>query len=147
MSHVAKIEIEIKDLGALRSAAEALGLELVEGQTTYKWYGLSVGDTKLPEGFTAAELGTCEHALRVAGNPSAYEIGIVARRDGGAGYTLLWDSWRGGYGLTEKIGAGAEKLKQGYGVEVATRVALRAGYRVVGSMVREDGKVELRLQN
>ena len=147
MSHVAKIEIEIKDLGALRSAAEKIGMELVEGQKAYRWYGRSVGDTKLPDGFTAAELGTCEHALRVKGNPSAYEIGVVARRDGGAGYTLLWDSWAGGYGLVEKVGAKAEKLKQAYGVAVATRVALRAGYRVVGTMTRADGRVELKLQN
>jgi hypothetical protein len=147
MSHVAKIEVEIKDLEALRSAAASLGLELVDRQTTYRWYGRRVGDTKLPDGFTAAELGTCEHALRVVGEPSAYEIGIVARRDGGAGYTLLWDSWNGGYGLVEKVGAGAALLKQAYGVAVATRVALRAGYRVVGTMTRADGNVELKLQN
>lgn len=147
MSHVAKIEVEIKDLAALKATAARLGLELMEGQTAYKWYGRSVGDTKLPEGFKANELGQCEHAIRVVGNPNAYEIGVVRRRDGGEGYTLLWDSWSGGYGLVEKVGAKAEKLTQGYGVEVATRIAQRKGFRVVSSSVRQDGKVELVLQS
>jgi hypothetical protein len=145
MSHVAKIEIEIKDLAALKAAAEKLGMEFVEGQTSYKWYGRSVGDTPLPAGFSKYELGQCAHALRIAGNPAAYEIGVVKRKDGGAGFTLLWDSWNGGYGLTEKVGAKAEKLKQGYAVEVATRAARRQGFRVT-TTTRQDGKVELRLQ-
>ncbi len=44
MSHVATIEIQIKDLAALKQAAKDLGLEFRENQKTYRWYGYSVGD-------------------------------------------------------------------------------------------------------
>src|SRR6266446_5904173 len=103
MSHVAEIDMEIKDLDALKAAAQDLGLEFCEGQQTYKWYGHSVGDFPMPAGFKEQDLGKCEHALRVKGNPGAYEIGIVPRRDGRPGYTLLWDFWAGGLGLQNKV--------------------------------------------
>jgi hypothetical protein len=64
MSHVATIEIEVTNLQDLKVACEELGLELMFGQQTYRWFGRSVGDYPLPEGFTAAELGTCHHACR-----------------------------------------------------------------------------------
>jgi hypothetical protein len=37
MSHISKIELEVKDLSVLGAACKRLGLELVQGQTTYKW--------------------------------------------------------------------------------------------------------------
>lgn len=152
MSHVASIELEIRDLEALRLACEPLGLELVIGQRTYNWYGRSVGDTALPAGFTKEELGLCEHAIRIKGtnmngkiNPgSPYEIGLATRRDGKAGYTLLWDTYRGGGGIVEKVGGEkAEKLCQGYAVEVAMRIAKRQGFRVVKKEVRTDGSIAI----
>ena len=44
MSHVAIIEAEITSLADLKTAAERIGCELVEGQKTYRWYGRHVGD-------------------------------------------------------------------------------------------------------
>jgi len=132
MSHIAKIEIEIHDLSALKTTAAALGLEVIEGQTTFKYYG--------------AQRGICAHALRIKGQVGGNEIGIVGRTDGGRGFTLAWDPYAGGGGLVEKVGANCTKLKQGYAVEVATRAAQRSGFRVVGRTVRQDGKVELKLQ-
>ena len=67
MSHVATINIEVKDLDALGIAAGRIGLELVRGQKEYRWYGQSVGDYPLPAGLTEADLGVCEHAIRIAG--------------------------------------------------------------------------------
>ncbi len=147
MSHIAKIQVQIKDLEALKAVAKALGLEFMQGQKTYKWYGRSVGDYKLPEGFTTEDLGKCDHALRIPlddpnRNAQAYEIGVVKNKSG-SGYQLLWDFWSGGYGLTGKVGTKGEKLVQGYAVEVARRQAVKQGFRVVGQTMRKDGKVEL----
>jgi len=151
MSHVATVELEIKDLGALEIAANRLGLELCRYQTTYRWFGTSVGDYPLPEGFTAEDLGKCEHALRVhgvadraaAGAP--YEIGVVRRRDGKEGFLLMWDFWAGGLGLQERVGAGCNKLKVEYARAVAVKQAQAAGFRV-NEHRRADGSIQLQLQ-
>lgn len=145
MSHVVTIDIEIRDLDALDAAAKSLGLELVRGQTTYRWYGRHVGDYPLPDGLSHEDLGRCEHVLRIPGNAEAYEIGVVRRRDGRPGYTLLWDFWQGGYGLQEKVGANADRLKQAYALETAKRAAWRAGHRIVGEIRKADGTVVLRI--
>jgi len=132
VSHVAKVELKILDLKALKTAAESLGLEFVEGQETYRWYGRSVGDYPLPEGLTSADLGKCNHAIRIPGNPSAYEIGVRQNADG-KGYTLLWDFWQGGYGLQTAIGKDGGRLKQAYAGAVAVNHYSRKGYRVTSS--------------
>ena len=138
MSHVASIELEIKDLDALDEACETLGLELVRGQKTYKWWGHSVGDYPLPTGFKASDLGKSEHAIRIPGDKNAYEIGVVPRRDGKPGYTLLWDFYAGGYGMEAKVGKDACKLKQAYSAAVATRHYRKLGYRV--SVEKKEGE-------
>lgn len=142
MSHVCKIELRITSLDALDDACKALGLELVRGQENYRWFGQFVGDAPLPEGFTEAELGHCEHAIRIPGDNHAYEIGLVKRRDGQTGYQLLWDYWGGGYGLVAKIGQNGERLKQEYAAAVASRTYSKLGYRVSRS-VKADGRVVL----
>jgi hypothetical protein len=124
MSHVAKIEIEILDLKSLKLACDQLGLEFIEGQKSYAWFGESIGDYPLPAGFTVADLGKCDHAIRVPG--AEYEIGVVHR----AGkYALLWDSWGRG-GLERILGTGAGKLKQAYAVTKTICEAKRKGYMV-----------------
>ncbi len=124
MSHVSAIELEIKDLDALKAACERLGLKWLEGKTTYRWYGQWVGDYPLPEGFKVEDLGKCSHAISVPG--AAYEIGVVNRN---GKTTLLWDFWSSG-GLEKVLGKGGGKLKQAYAVEAAKRAAKKAGYRV-----------------
>jgi hypothetical protein len=144
MSHVAKIELEIKDLTALAAACQALGLEFMYGQKTYKCYGRIQGmSDQMPAGFTVEEMGHCEHAIRIPGNSRAYEIGVVTRRDGKAGYALLLDAWQGGFGLTEKIGESGQKLKQNYSSAVARAHMIRHGYRVISS-TKQDGTIVLR---
>jgi hypothetical protein len=154
MSHVAQIELEIKDLDALETVCTELGLELVRDQRTYNWYGRSVGDSALPVGFAKEELGTCEHAIRIKGSKHVgaansrmpYEIGLARCRDGRNGYVMLWDTWMGGNGLVEKVGGEkATKLRQGYGVEVAVRQMKRDGHRFVKKEMK-DGKATLVFQ-
>ncbi len=124
MSHVSAIELEIKDLDALKAVCDRLGFTFVEGQTSYKWWGHWVGDYPLPQGFTKEDLGKCSHAIRVPG--ATYEIGVVNKN---GKTTLLWDFYHTG-GLETKIGKGGGKLKQAYAVEAAKRAAKKAGYRV-----------------
>ena len=124
MSHVNAIDLEIKDLGALKAACERLGYEWKEGQTTYRWFGRWVGDYPMPEGFKVEDLGKCNHAISVPG--ASYEIGVVTRN---GKTTLLWDFWQSG-GLEKVVGKGGGKLKQAYSVEVTKRTAHKAGYKV-----------------
>lgn len=156
MSHVASIELDIKDITALKTACADLGLEFMEGQKTYKCWGTGktldrlvgyqkIAGTLMPEGFTLEEMGQCEHAIRVKGKALAYEIGLATRRDGRAGYQLLCDI-SGAYEMIEKVGKDFGKLKQGYGVEVAVRAAKRAGFRIVKKTVRSDGSIAITTQ-
>ncbi len=145
MSHVAQMEIDILDLDALATAAKRLGMELVKNQVKYKWYGHHVGDYPVPEGFTPQDLGMCLHAIRIPGDDKAYEIGVVKRRDGKPGYQLMWDFWKGGFGLMDKIGETGGLLKQAYGVQVAKKQMLRDGYRVTETKDKQ-GNILLNFQ-
>ncbi|HWY36778.1 MAG TPA: hypothetical protein VNX68_19185 [Nitrosopumilaceae archaeon] len=143
MSHVVKLELEIKDLIALKAAAKMLGMEFREGQKTYNWWGHSVGDYPLPEGFTAKDLGKCEHALSIPDKSDAYEVGVVKRRDNRPGYTLLWDFYGGGRGLVAKIGKDGCKIKQAYAESVASLALKKKGFKIQRSVNKETGKVVL----
>lgn len=143
MSHVATIELHILSLDELSAACKQLGLELCIGQKKFRWYGRSVGDHPLPEGFTESDLGRCEHAIRIPGNGAAYEVGVVRRRDGKPGFTLMWDFWQGGYGLQEAIGSDGNKIRQEYACAVAARASRKMGLRVSRTMTA-DGKIVLK---
>lgn len=138
MSHIARIEIEINDLGALKAAAERLGGEFVQSQTTYKWYETWVGDTPMPEGMTRADLGKCHHAIRFP--KAAYEVGVVQR---GSKYQLLWDYWVDG-GLEPILGKNAGLLKQAYGVERARAEARKRGLTVHEQRTKAGIRLTLR---
>jgi hypothetical protein len=86
--------------------------------------------------------GRCEHAIRVAGNDRAYEIGVVKRRDGKPGYVLMWDFWAGGYGLQDKVGKDCGRLAQEYAAQVAIKRAKLQGFNVQRKQL-EDGRVQL----
>ena len=151
MSHISSIDLKIRSLDAARAAAEALGLELVEGQKTFRWFGRFVGDSDdsqvLALGIKREDYGKCEHAIRVKGSKKAYEIGLVRDRNGD--YVMLFDNWNGGYGLMEKISTldakgqltNANKFKQEYATEVVRREMRAKGLRF--REVRQDGRVQI----
>ena len=139
MSHVSKIELEIQSLEDLKLACKRLEFIFQENQQTYQWYGRSVGDYPLPEGFTVDDLGKCHHAIKVPG--CEYEIGIVKR---GAKYVLLWDSWQAG-GLEQKIGSDAGILKQAYTIERIKREAKLKKYQVREIKADQSMQLVLRL--
>jgi hypothetical protein len=138
MSHLIQMEVEVKDLDCLRKAGEALGLDLTEA-STYRWYGRSVGDYPLPAEIISEDLGKCSYKMSVRGLPGAYEIGVVQRE---GKYILLWDFWRGGYGLQERIGVGGTKLVDRYSAEVVKKDYSRRGYRVT-EKTAADGTILL----
>jgi hypothetical protein len=120
MSHVTIIDVELRDLKVVKQICKELGLEFKENQRSYRWYGVSVGDYPLPEGFTKSDLGRCDHAIGVKGNPKTYEIGLVKRGDV---FIPLFDFWRGGFGLEERIGPGAKKFTDAYTRAVSIKTA------------------------
>lgn len=150
MSHVATIEIEIKDLDAMAEACKACGLVLNRNQKTYKWYGTwmkdySAEDAAYQNGIKPEDYGKCEHAISVQGNASAYEIGVVRKANGT--FALVWDFFAGGKGLMEKCsidGKQPGKLVQEYATQVAMKKAKLQGFAVQRKQL-QDGRVQLQL--
>ncbi len=134
MSHVSEIDVVVKSLDALKAACQRMGFQFVEGQKTYAWYGHWVGDYPLPKNTTVADLGKCNHAIRVPG--AKYEVGVVEMPDGT--FILRYDFFSSG-GLDAKLGKGAGLLKQAYGIEAAKIAARRKGFSCY-EQLQEDGK-------
>jgi len=110
MSHITKIELEVKDFETLARACTRLGMELVAGQKSFKWYG--------------NEDGSCDHAIKI---PQArYEIGVAKT---GETYELKCDYYDQAIGKT--IGSNGGLLKQAYAVERTKTEARRKGYTVI----------------
>jgi ribosomal protein L34 len=130
--------MDIKDLDALEKACNEMGLEFIPNQKTYKWWGHHVGDYPLPKGFSKADMGKCDHAVRIKGDSEAYEVGIVKRRDGRPGYTMLFDFFAGGKGLMKKIGDNADLLTQEYSVQVNIKKAKQKGFTVTRKTVNGE---------
>ena len=124
MSHIARIELEIKSLEDLKAACNRLGLKFNENEKSYKWYGRWVGDEPLPEDVREEDLGKCDHCIHVPG--AQYQIGVVKQDNK---YRLLWDSWKAG-GLEQVLGKNAGLLKQAYAVETIKRESRRKGLRL-----------------
>ena len=136
MSHISKIELQIKDLEALKIACEQCGYQFVEGQKTYEWYGRFVGDSPMPEGLTEADLGKCDHAIKVPG--ASYEIGVKKM---GSHYEMMFDYWQSG-GLKGK----PDKLFQPYAIAATKRAVKANRYRVYRENKLDNGAVELRIR-
>jgi hypothetical protein len=145
MSHVVQMKIQISDLDALDRACRKRGLELVRDQKTYKWWGRSVGDYPIPEGFTAQDLGKCDHAIRIPGNQTSYEIGVVKSRTG-PGYVLLFDFYGQEQTLVPKVGKDGGLLGQAYATEVTKKHLVTQGYQV-HEAINRHGDVVLTFSN
>ena len=129
MSHCVSIKTKLTDLAAVKLACEEMGLTFKPDQKHYKWWGTSVGDYPLPNGFTKADLGKCEHAIGVPGTD--WEVGVCKLKDG-SGYTLLYDFYgSSGQPILKALGGEqAPKFVQTYGVHKATLEAKKKGYFV-----------------
>lgn len=112
MSHVVRIELEIKSLQALNQACKKLGCELIKDKKTYEWWGRHEGDYPLPEGMTKEQMGKCDHAIKVPG--ANWEIGLVKQEDGKS-YRPIYDFYGSQGKKIESIcGEKLGKLKGAY---------------------------------
>lgn len=149
MSHVSKIELVVNDLSALEAAANELGLEMVKGQTSFRWYGRFMNDYHADDaayksGVNPSDYGKCAHALRIPDNNRAYEIGVT---DNGNGtYTLVWDLYQGGYGLAARIGPKGEKLNQTYVKHRVSAELKKQGFKLASEEVLDNGNLKLTLE-
>jgi hypothetical protein len=123
MSHISKIELEVKDLAILSRACGRLGLEFVKGQETFKWYG---------------KAGSCDHAIRAPA--ASYEVGVVKVE---GKYELLCDHYDSN--LSEAIGMGGGLLKQAYAVEKTKAEARRKGYSVIEKQTDTGVRLHVRV--
>lgn len=150
MSHVSCIDVVIKDLDSLQSTAKELGLEFIENQKTYMWFGKWVkdyhsADAAYKHGIDPNNYGKCEHVLKIKGDNTAYEIGVVKKADGT--YSLIWDFWGPqGDKLRKIIGNKGEKLLQGYSKEVAVKQLAKKGFKVQKVEKLENGKLKVVLR-
>lgn len=134
MSHITLKEAEtrdqqVTDLAAFERACKRCGLEFRRGQTTYRTWkthaGRLVGDWPLPQGYTADEIGTCEHAAAIPGDAAAYEIGLVPSRKYPGTYSLIYDFFGGR--IDAVAGKGLSKLQMYYQMESARSAAAARG--------------------
>jgi hypothetical protein len=123
MSHIAKIELEVTDLDSLSKACDQIGLNLIQGKTTFKWFK---GD------------GNCDHAIIVPG--AGYEIGLVLKENKYELQTDFWDK-----GIAAAIGKNGGLLKQRYTVERTLSEALRKGYRVIEKQTDNGIRLHIRM--
>lgn len=132
MSHISKIELEVRDLDALKAACKKLGFVFKENQTSYVWYGKFMADYPLPDGVSQDDLGTCNHAIKVPG--ARYEIGVKKYGDH---YKLLFDFWGSG-GLEAKIGKDAAPIKREYTIAATKNFVKSKRYRITSEKKLDD---------
>ncbi len=125
MSHISKIELEVRDLSTLSQACFRLGLELIKDQKTFKWWG--------------SEDGQCNHTIKVPG--ARYEIGVVKVDDR---FELQCDYFDQNIG--EVIGENGGLLKQAYAVEKTRVEAKRKGYMVIEKRTDSGIRLHMRMQ-
>ena len=123
MSHLSKIELEVKDLETLSKACRRMGLDLIKGQDRFRWFGQDAD---------------CDHAIKVPG--ADYEIGVV--RTNGR-YELQCDFFD--RNIEKAIGPNAGLLKQAYAVEKARTEARRKGYSVMEKQTEAGIRLYIRM--
>ena len=123
MSHISKIELEVKDIAVLKKACRKLGLEFVQDQKTFQWYGKE---------------SSCNHAIKVPG--ASYEIGVI-RKEGR--YELNCDFYD--RSIEKVIGHQGGLLKQAYAVAKTKAEARRKGYSVIERQTETSIRLHVRL--
>jgi hypothetical protein len=144
LSHVAVLQLRVRDLDALEAAAPAVGLKLNRGQKTWRWVGrwyrdYHEADAAYKNGIRPEDYGKGDHALSLVDCPGAFEVGLVPAPDGD-GYLLGWDFVDGR--LLEAIGRHGERLQAAYGREVLRKRAAQIG-AVLSEEVDAEGNVHV----
>ncbi len=120
MSHFTTIKTQIKDIEALRSACQEMGLPLLQNTEARGYYENRIkGD----------------YVIRLKG---PYDIALNKQPDGSFGLTA--DLWNGH--VEQEVGQGYGKLLQLYGVHKALKEARKRGHLVNRSQ-QKDGAIRL----
>ena len=120
MSHFTTIKTQIKDIEALRSACQEMGLSLLQNAEARGYY----------ENKTKGD-----YVIRLKG---PYDIALNKQPDGSFGLTA--DLWNGH--VEQEVGQGYGKLLQLYGVHKATLEARKKGHLVRRSQ-QQNGSIKL----
>jgi hypothetical protein len=123
MSHISKIELEVRDLGILSQACERMGLGLIRGKRSFRWYGKDA---------------PCDHAIRVPG--ADYEIGVI-NKDGL--YELTCDFYD--RTIEKVIGRHGGLLRQAYAVEKTKTEARKKGYSLLERQTDNGIRLHVRI--
>ena len=122
MSHYTNVDIEVRDIDALKDACNELGLP-VEKAGMARGYGES--------------LRRAEYVVKLRG---PYDIAVDRQADGR--WTLSADLWQGH--VEREVGSKFGRLRQFYGVHRTLREAQRLGLKARRSVL-QDGTVRLAL--
>ena len=120
MSHFTTIKTQIKDLAALRSAVNELGLQLLPNTTARGYINQSTKG---------------EYVLRLKG---PYDVAVNQQPDGTYGLTTDW--WDGH--VEREVGKDYGRLLQLYGVHKATAEARKRGFSVIRNS-QPNGNIKL----
>jgi hypothetical protein len=120
MSHFTTIKTQIKDIGALRSACQELGLTLLQSAEARGYY----------ESKTKGD-----YVIRLKG---PYDVALNKRPDGSFGLTA--DLWNGH--VEQEVGLGYGKLLQLYAVHKAINEARKRGH-LVHRTQQPNGSIKL----
>ena len=120
MSHFTEIKTQIKDIEALRSAVQELGLTLLQNAEARGYY-----DNKTKG----------DYVIKLKG---PYDIALNKQADGTYGITSdLWDGH-----VEKEVGKGYGKLLQLYGVHKTTLEARKKGLSVL-RRPQQNGSIKL----
>jgi hypothetical protein len=120
MSHFTTIKTQIKDIAALRSACQELGLALLTN-TEARGYG--------------SQTRTGDYVIKLNG---PYDIAVNKQPDNSFGLTTDW--WQGH--VEQEVGSNYGKLLQLYAVHKATMEAKQKGVTVLRRQ-KQDGSIKL----
>jgi hypothetical protein len=120
MSHFTTIKTQIKDIAALRSACQELGLILLQ-DTEARGYG--------------SQIRAGDYVIKLNG---PYDIAVNKQPDNSFGLTTDW--WQGH--VEQEVGSNYSKLLQLYAVHKATMEAKRKGMAVLRRQ-KQDGSIKL----
>lgn len=120
MSHFTEIKTAIKDIEALRSACQEMGLSLLQNVEARGYY----------ENKTKGD-----YVIQLKG---PYDIALNRQADGSFGLTA--DLWQGH--VENEVGQGYGKLLQLYGVHKAIQEARKRGHLVSRSQ-QQNGAIKL----
>lgn len=123
MSHFTTVDIHLRDLDALQAACTELGLSVLPNTQARGFAGNNVHG---------------EHVIKLNG---PYDIAVNRQPDGNL--ALITDLWQGH--VEREVGPAFGRLKQLYGVHLATREARRRGLHVQRQTLG-DGRIRLQLQ-